>query len=119
MLLVFAPTDDAIYQLSSKPWSFPYPVDSESANAEETTQANVRSFVESHIVETSDLDFSGSKTAKLQSINGNIIKLKNFDDGFKVGLPDVAEWLSIENIEILDNGAVLTISKTLSWPGRY
>ncbi|KAH3669377.1 hypothetical protein OGAPHI_001498 [Ogataea philodendri] len=113
MLLIFAPTDEAVVQLTQKPWEFP-----RSVSQDEDADANIRDFVESHIVQGSNIaDFSKEEVV-LSSLNGNKIHLRNGHKGFELSLDDVDEWLAIQRIEIMANGALLVIDKTLSWPQR-
>ncbi|OWB64773.1 hypothetical protein B5S33_g700 [[Candida] boidinii] len=119
MLLIFAPSNQAIAELSQKPWSFPTPVTEENNKQDETTAANIKNFVESHVVELSSIDAIGSKDQVVfNSINKNQIILKNDGESFKVGLPEVSELLEIKSIHILRNGAILIIDKALTWPER-
>ncbi|OUM52510.1 hypothetical protein BVG19_g1709 [[Candida] boidinii] len=119
MLLIFAPSNQAIAELSQKPWSFPTPVTEENNKQDETTAANIKNFVESHVVELSSIDAIGSKDQVVfSSINKNQIILKNDGESFKVGLPEVSELLGIKSIHILRNGAILIIDKALTWPER-
>lgn len=120
-LLIFAPNNDAMINLEVKPWEFPTNIDDSSDNdlqLDETIQENIRHFVESHVVETKNLSLMGKKVVEFKSINNNAIFLKNSETSFQIKLLGSNEWLNIENIEVLKNGAILTIGKTLSWPGR-
>lgn len=114
MLLVFAPTDEAMMRLSAKPWQFPQEQDGD----DDIASKNIRHFAESHIARASSKAFKADKSVVLETLNGNKVFLKNTDEGFHVGLEDVDDWLPINRMEVLDNGALLTIDATLSWPGR-
>ncbi|OWB61646.1 hypothetical protein B5S29_g2545 [[Candida] boidinii] len=119
MLLIFAPSNEAIAELSQKPWAFPTPVTEENNKQDETSAANIKNFVESHVVTLSSIDSIGSKDQVIfNSINKNQIILKNDGESFKVGLPEVSGLLEIKSIHILRNGAILIIDKALTWPER-
>ncbi|KAG7827872.1 hypothetical protein KL920_004122 [Ogataea angusta] len=118
MLLIFAPTNEAIAELSEKPWQFPRPVTRESDADDEASSYNLRHFVESHVVQGSNVaDFAKAEVV-LESLNGNRIHLRNTDTSFELSLEDVDEWLPVRKIELTANGALLIIDKTLSWPRR-
>ncbi|KAG7703313.1 hypothetical protein KL914_004698 [Ogataea haglerorum] len=118
MLLIFAPTNEAITELSEKPWQFPRPVTRESDANDEASSYNLRHFVESHVVQGSNVADFAKEEVVLKSLNGNRIHLRNTDTGFELSLEDVDEWLPIRKIELTANGALLLIDKTLSWPHR-
>ncbi|KAG7877495.1 hypothetical protein KL905_004917 [Ogataea polymorpha] len=118
MLLIFAPTNEAIAELPEKPWQFPRPVTRESDADDEASNYNIRHFVESHVVQSSNVADFGKAEAVLESLNGNRIHLRNSGTSFELSLDDVDEWLPIRKIELTANGALLLIDKTLSWPNR-
>ncbi|ESX01875.1 hypothetical protein KL918_004848 [Ogataea parapolymorpha] len=118
MLLIFAPTNEAIAELSEKPWQFPRPVTRESDADDEASSYNIRHFVESHVVQSSNVADFAKAEAVLESLNGNRIHLRNSGTSFELSLDDVDEWLPIRKIELTANGALLLIDKTLSWPHR-
>ncbi|VEU20020.1 DEKNAAC100438 [Brettanomyces naardenensis] len=116
MLLLFAPTNDAMMKLSLRPWQFPKAISERDSDA--IAKDNIRHFVECHVAKVSSKAFDSDRTVKLNSLNGNTIFLKNTESGFKYRMDDADEWSSIEKIELLDNGALLDVSKALSWPGK-
>lgn len=115
MLLLFAPTNKAMIDLSAKPWEFP---ESITDDDESVVRNNIRHFVESHIAKASTKSFNTEMTVQLVSLNDNKIILKNTDTGFKYRLSDSTEWIPINSIDVLDNGALLSVPKVMSWPGR-
>jgi len=117
MLLLFAPTNEAMINLTAKPWEFPEQI-SNSNNEESIAQNNIRHFVESHIAKVSSKSFNTGKAVKLESLNGNKIFLKNTDAGFKYRLSESNDWIQINKIDVLDNGALLSVPKVMSWPER-
>ncbi|ODV87759.1 hypothetical protein CANARDRAFT_25976 [[Candida] arabinofermentans NRRL YB-2248] len=116
LLFIFAPSNEAIVTLNQKPWEFPTKVKEKLNQNDEITTANIKTFIESHVVEGQGI--FGESPLKLKTLNGNIIYLKNDDGQFMLKLEDIDEWLPIETIKILNNGALLIIDKTLTWPGR-
>ena len=115
MLLLFAPTNKAMIDLSAKPWEFP---ESITDDDESVVRNNIRHFVESHIAKASTKSFNTEMTVQLVSLNDNKIILKNTDTGFKYRLSDSTEWIPINSIDVLDNGALLSVPKVMSWPGK-
>ncbi|QPG76340.1 hypothetical protein FOA43_003726 [Brettanomyces nanus] len=116
MLLLFSPTNEAILSLQMKPWQFPK--SAHASDSDDVAQENIRHFVESHIAKVSSKSFNADRVVTLSSLNGNTIFLKNTDTGFMYKLSETDQWLTIKRIEVLDNGALLSIDRTMSWPGK-
>ncbi|KAG0684431.1 hypothetical protein C6P42_002802 [Pichia californica] len=115
-ILIFAPTNIAFTKLTKKPWQFPEDVNSAKTEKEEDSliQRNVLNFVESHAAETENFNISDSSNAvEFISINGKTIVLENLNESFRVRAKDNNEWSNIIDIEILENGAILTIDNAL------
>lgn len=115
MLLVFAPSNSAMLALSKKPWQFP---NTPSSDDEQVTKENIRHFVEAHLAKVSSKNFDADKTVKLSSLNGNTIYFRNGESGFQYKLERQQQWMNIDKIDILDNGALFTVSQALSSPER-
>lgn len=122
-LLMLAPLDEAIYQLSKKPWQFPNSLDSvhdDETKQDEIIASNVRHFVESHMVETDNIvfDSSNNKMVELKTLNGRAIYLKNDGSkGFWVHSDnDDDDWVLVQSIHVVKNGALLSIPSSLSHP---
>lgn len=115
-ILVFAPTNDALKSLPEKPWQFPEDINSAQTEREEDEiiQRNIINFVESHAAETDHFNISeNSVFVDFITLNGKQIVLENSGDSFKVKSKGSEEWSTITDIEILENGAILTIDKPL------
>lgn len=115
-ILIFAPTDDAMKSLSEKPWQFPDDINSAKTEREEDEiiQRNIINFVESHAAETEHFTISeNSHLVDFVTISGKKITLENSGDSFRVKTKDGEEWSTVTDIEILENGAILTIDKPL------
>lgn len=116
-ILIFAPTNQAITSLKYKPWQFPEDVASAESEDEEDKiiLRNISNFVESHFVETENFNIaSDSNTVEFETFNGNHIELANFNDNFRIRLKDSNQWLDVKSVEILENGAILSIDSTLA-----
>lgn len=121
--VVFAPTDSGIETLPLKPWQFPTTVD-ESKSEEEINaiiQSNVDDFIKSHLVD-GEVPFEvlnserSNLGAKLMSENGKVIKLVNDEGDYYVSSGESNEWLKVQKVTNVDNGAILVIDKPLSSP---
>ncbi|CDK27307.1 unnamed protein product [Kuraishia capsulata CBS 1993] len=119
-LIIFAPSDIAIEALDSKPWSWPQKVTEYNNKKDEITNANIQHFVESHVVLTESMSSfeNGAAGVVFSSLNGNKIQLALDSEGFKVSLPSIDEWTPVKRIELVKNGALIIIDKTLDWPDR-
>lgn len=122
-LLIFAPTNEALYALIEKPWQFPTRLDSveNESKKDDIINSNIRHFVESHIVETDDIVFDASnnnKMVELRTVNGQVVYLKN--DGAKGfwihSENDDDEWILVQSVQVVENGALLSIPSSLSHP---
>lgn len=115
-LIIFAPNNEAIQSLNKKPWQFPEDIENARSEDEEDMliQRNIFNFVESHIAETKSFDIdSSSHSIELTTFNGKSILLKNDDGIFWVKPKESDDWLEIMDTEVLENGAILTVSKPL------
>ncbi|CAI4055877.1 hypothetical protein N7582_000453 [Saccharomyces uvarum] len=136
-LIIIAPTNKAVSQLTSKPWQFPNNIDQlERKGATEkeldaAIQDNISKFVRSHVVA-----YNGDKNSYkrispgctlLQSINfmenrksdeelsGDIL-VKKEGDAYYVASTRDENFHIVENIESGSNGIILTIDFSLIWP---
>jgi hypothetical protein len=123
--IVFAPTDLAIEQLTLKPWQFPTPLEDDTKSEQEVDKiiaANTNDFVLSHIVDgTVPVSVSGKhqKGVQLTTANGKAIKLVNDDGDYYVAATKSGseeDWIKVEHVINVDNGALLIISKCLTSP---
>lgn len=115
-VIIFAPSNDAITQLPKKPWQFPEDIANAKSEDEQDTmiERNIADFVESHFVETEDaMPSLDSKSAEFKTFNNKEIVLRNVDGDFKVKMKDSEIWVNVVDVEILSNGALLTIDHTL------
>ncbi|CDR39262.1 CYFA0S03e01486g1_1 [Cyberlindnera fabianii] len=118
--VVFAPSDAGIETLNLKPWQFPTPVDDSKSEEEiaATIASNADDFVKSHMIDGTvpfeALDSDNQKGALLETLNGKRIKLVNDDGDYYVNAVDGSnEWLKVESVTNVDNGAILVIDKPL------
>ncbi|AOA64731.1 hypothetical protein PP7435_CHR4-0694 [Komagataella phaffii CBS 7435] len=122
-ILIFAPTDTAIKELSKKPWEWPSEITETNNLKDETSTANINNFVESHVVVTSDKGLNLEEganigTAVLTTLNGQTINLFNSDRTFYISVDDQPKF-PLRQIEVVSNGAVLIIDRALDWPERH
>ncbi|GMM28314.1 hypothetical protein DAMA08_010300 [Martiniozyma asiatica (nom. inval.)] len=113
-LLVFAPSNNAIYALSKKPWETPIDVSSieDSLEIDAAVQSNIKNFVESHIVQAKEVEgVIGKKEAVLKTVNGNSLIFKSSGSSWLVN--GNGKWVTVEKVEILSNGALLTLDEAL------
>lgn len=113
-LLVFAPSNNAIYALSKKPWETPIDVSSieDSLEIDAAVQSNIKNFVESHIVQAKEVEgVIGKKEAVLKTVNGNSLIFKSSGSSWLVN--GNGKWITVEKVEILSNGALLTLDEAL------
>ncbi|KOH01093.1 uncharacterized protein DI49_0443 [Saccharomyces eubayanus] len=136
-LIIIAPTNKAVSQLTSKPWQFPNNIDQlERKGATEkeldaAIQNNISKFVRSHIIA-----YNGDKNSYrrispgctlLQSIDfmenrksdgelsGDIL-VKKDGDAYYVASTRDKNFHVVENIESGSNGIILTVDFSLVWP---
>ena len=136
-LIIIAPTDRAVSQLSLKPWQFPNNIgklESMGSTEEEldtAIQENISNFVRSHIVIYNDDKNSYKKISPectlVQSISftenergtsqlsGDIL-LKKEGDAYYVASTRDEKFHIIESIENGSNGIILTVDLSLVWP---
>lgn len=124
--VVFAPTDTALEGLSMKPWQFPTPVD--DTQSEEVINAviaaNVEDFIMSHLVDGEvPFEVLNSDRSNLGALliteNGKKVKLVNDQGDYYVSMGSNGkdgEWLKVQRVTMVDNGAILVIDKPLSSP---
>jgi hypothetical protein len=124
--VVFAPTDDGIETLSLKPWQYPTPVDDTKSEEEinSVIESNVQDFIESHLVDGEvPFEVLNSEKSNLGALliteNGRKVKLVNDDGEYYVSAEfngKDGEWLKVQTVTTVDNGAILIINKPLSFP---
>lgn len=115
-ILVLAPNNNAVQNLEKKPWQFPEDISNAKSDDNEDLliQRNIMNFVESHIVETEAFDVvSSSKTVEFRTLNNKVVLLRNFGYSFKAKLEDSEEWSDVIDTEVLHNGAILTLDRSL------
>ncbi|CAI4342919.1 AHL_G0011270.mRNA.1.CDS.1 [Saccharomyces cerevisiae] len=136
-LIVIAPTNGAISQLTSKPWQFPNNIDkleSEGATEKEldmAIQENISKFVRSHIVVYNEdknsykrvgpgctllqsIDFTEGKRSDSE-LDGDIL-LKKEGEVYYVASTKDKKFHAVESIESGSNGIILTVDFPLVWP---
>lgn len=115
--LLFAPTNEALYSLKSKPWQFPTSVEGLSGSeADAVIESNVRSFVEAHTVEAEGALLGESGLVELTTLNGRTVFLKNdAGKGFWVRSSQT-DWVLVQSVQVVENGALLVIPGALSLP---
>lgn len=115
-ILIFAPNNEALMKLDRKPWEFPEDIENAKSEDEQDTMVarNIANFVESHFVETENFNISSnSKSVEFVTSNGNVVVFENSGDSFRIQLKDSNTWLDVTDMEILNNGAILTINAPL------
>lgn len=115
-VLIFAPTNDALTRLEKKPWQFPEDIDNASSENEKDMliQRNILNFVESHFVETEHFSIaSNSNAVEFKSMNGHKVILENLGSTFRLKSDTSDEWIDVSDVEVLSNGAILSIDKVL------
>lgn len=126
-LIVFIPTDQAVKELSAKPWEFPLPIEKgmSEKKADEVSKYNILSFLKSHLINITDVDFKlpDSNLLDFESMNKNQITIKNMGGEFFVTTMGLGKWLRIEktqdNIYQLLKITLIIIDGTLDWPEKY
>ncbi|CAI4349972.1 CFA_G0011070.mRNA.1.CDS.1 [Saccharomyces cerevisiae] len=136
-LVIIAPTNRAVSQLTLKPWQFPNNIDkleSDGATEKEldtAIQENISKFVRSHIVVYNDdknsykkvspgctllqsIDFTESK--KSDSETGGDILLKKKGEVYYVASSRDEKFHAVESIENGSNGVILMVDFTLVGP---
>lgn len=122
--VVFAPSDLALESLQMKPWQFPTPVDDSQTEeeVEAVIQGNVDDFIKSHLVDGEvPFEVLNSERSNLGALlvteNGKKVKLVNDNGEYyvsaKINGKD-GEWLRVEKVTTVDNGAILVVGKPLS-----
>lgn len=115
-IIIFAPNNQAVQSLNKKPWQFPEDIENATSEDEEDLliQRNIFNFVESHVAETESFNIdSANKFVEFNTFNGKSILMKNENGTFWAKLKESSEWLEIVDTEVLENGAILTVSKSL------
>ncbi|CCC69515.1 hypothetical protein NCAS_0C05250 [Naumovozyma castellii] len=128
-LIILAPTNSAIIELSLKPWEFPNDIDAlESKGASEmeldnAIDANINKFVRSHIVSYDDNkdDITGSGSIvllrSLAAPSGikDVLLKRNADSYYVASVKDEV-YHRVNRIINGENGVVLIIDSCLEWP---
>ena len=115
-ILIFAPTNDALMSLKMKPWQFPEDIEAAKSEQEqdEIIKRNIYNFVGSHVAEAKGVNFSSdSKAVRIKTFNGKTVILENEVAKFRIKAADADEWSDITDIEVFENGAIVTLSKPL------
>ncbi|CCD26261.1 uncharacterized protein NDAI_0H00870 [Naumovozyma dairenensis CBS 421] len=131
-LIIIAPTNNAIVNLSLKPWQFPRDISKlEDEKASEldidlAIDENISQFVRSHIVAYDDNRSNILETPKkgevlLKSVNGNEILLKrnevgSLENDFCIASTRDNIYHPVERIITSENGVILIIDSCLEWP---
>lgn len=119
LMLVFAPTNEALLHLKFKPWSYPTIVDRSASEEDQAAaiESNIRNFVEGHIfpIKSSNGELPlGEGIVELTSINGNSILLKNDKgNGFWVLADGSQDWIMVNGVDLVKNGALLNLDEVL------
>lgn len=115
-ILLIAPTNSALTKLEKKPWQFPEDIGTAKSEDEQDmmVERNIANFVESHFIETKHFSVSDQPmTVDFLTLNNRIIVLENFGDHFRIKFKDTTEWIDVVDVEVLENGAILTIDSCL------
>lgn len=132
-IIIIAPTNNAISQLSLKPWQFPIDIKhleekhSSEQEVDVAIQDNIVRFVRSHVVSYNDNETSYKKLKPgltlLRSLANNEVSnegdilLKKDEDGlYYIASIKDEKFHLVERIENSSNGVILVIDSCLVWP---
>ncbi|GMM34194.1 hypothetical protein DASC09_015190 [Saccharomycopsis crataegensis] len=128
-IIIFIPTDNAIKKLSEKPWEFPSLIvpSMDEKTADKVSKENVLSFVKSHLVNISDLQYKlpeDGSDITFKTINNNDIIIRNYNSDFWAS----AERGSSRGAKIISSKVekyaeqtitLIVIDGTLDWPEKH